>query len=126
KAMALSAGGGLFQGHVEERGVPPTHFVVGVVANEARIVAQREDLRRRDLVHPLNYFFIPHIPPWRAHRGAQMQDRSQTFQRVSGNLQKIGVAPAADGCEFPAFEPLQSAVSPSLFIWICVPKSVGR
>ena len=45
---ALAAGGGLFEGHFEEDSVPPTHLVVAVVAEQARVIAERENLFARD------------------------------------------------------------------------------
>src|SRR5713226_3822788 len=43
----------LLKGHLEQDRVPPAQLVVAVIADQPRIVAQRQNLVARDLLHPV-------------------------------------------------------------------------
>ena len=120
----MPAGGRLLQGHLEQDGIPPADLVVAVVADHARIVAQRENLFARDLVHALNDFRVPHIPPGRPGRRADMQHRSE--RQVCGTAMSHGwkVAPSAYGGKAPGFEPFQIGFGPSIRVRVMLPGGV--
>jgi len=83
---ALAARGRLFQRHLKEGRVPPTHFVVAVITEQARIIAHRQDLFARDLMHPRDDVGVPHIPPRCAGPHADGQHRYEGHVRVTASL----------------------------------------
>ena len=64
--LPLSARGSLLQGHLKKDGVPPADLVVAKITDQTRVVAQRQNLLARDLVHAVHDLRVPHVPPRRA------------------------------------------------------------
>ena len=108
----------MFERHLEKGGIPPTHFVVAVITKQARIIAERQDLIARDLVHPRDEVCVPHIPPRRAARHADSQHRSESHVWIATLFQGAEIAPRANGRELPELEPLQGGLGPPIGVLV--------
>ncbi|HKQ40003.1 MAG TPA: hypothetical protein VJ063_18135 [Verrucomicrobiae bacterium] len=125
ESLPLAARGGLFQRHFEQNAVPPAHFVVAVIADHSRVVAQGHDLFARDPVHALRDLRVPHVPPRRSRGRSDMQHWRKCYIRVAALLQRRKVAPPAHGGETPRPEPLQRSLSPTIRIRIVLPRRIA-
>ena len=112
--LPLAARGRLLQGHFEQRRVPPAHFVVAVIAEHARIIAQRQNLVARDLIHPRDDVRVPHVQPGHAASHADGQHRNESHVRVAALPQSRIIAPSAYGGEVPRLKPLQRGPGPAV------------
>src|SRR5206468_1306685 len=83
--LTLPAGWGLLQRHFKQDRIPPAHFIVAVITEETRIIAQSENLFASDGVHAVDDLRVPHVPPRRAGSRADVQNRRK------GKLLRTGV-----------------------------------
>src|SRR5947207_2600388 len=114
----------LLEGHLEESAIPPTQFVVEVVADETWVVAHLEDLFARDLFHAVHDTLVPHVPPGRAGRGPHVQHRRVPQGHLLGCTQGPVLAPGRDGGEAPFFQPAHRVIGPGRRVRIMAPSGV--
>ena len=114
ESLPLAAGGCLLQRHLEQRRVPPAHFVVRVITKDSRIVTQRHNLVAGNLMHMRNDVRVPHIQPGHAGHGANVQNRCEGHLHRMALLQYFEIAPRTNGGEAPGLEALESRLGPSI------------
>src|SRR5947207_1687583 len=126
QALALAAVRSLLESHLKKDGVPPTDFVVAIVANQSRIVAERENLLASYPVHSISDLGIPHIPPRRASGRPNMEHRRKPYVVIGAGSQGLKIAPSANSGETPGFEPFQGGVGPKIGIDIMLARRISR
>src|SRR5262249_10621599 len=123
--LALAAGGRLLEGHLEQDGIPPADLVVAVITDYTWVVAQRENLLAGHLVHSIDDFRVPHVPPRRAGGRADVEDGREEQIRVASLAQGFKIAPSTNGGEAPVFETPQSGLRPRVGIRVMLPRCVA-
>ena len=124
--LALPAGGRLLKRHLKEDGIPPADLIVAVITDHTRLVAQRENLVARHLVHAVDDLRVPHVPPGRAGSRSDMQHGRERQICVTATSQCLEIAPSADSSKSPGLEPLHSGVGPQVRISVMLPCCIGR
>ena len=72
-----------------------------LAGHDARILAQLNDLIAGDLVHSANDLRVPHVPPWSAGSGPDVQDGNERHVHIRHLPQGLKIAPRADRGEAP-------------------------
>ena len=132
EALALAAGGLLFQRQFPQRGTPPAEFVVGIVSEHTRVASVRCHLLTGLVLHPLDDDGIPEVPPRRARSAAHVEDRGHPGcgavcrGAILRGAQRRMIRPGTQGVESPTPQAAQRDFGPCVRSGMHLPRGIAR